>query len=292
MTHRRGRHAFTLVELLVVIGIIAVLVGILLPVLSKARESAIAIQCMSNLRQIAVADQMYVNQYRWHMPGWWEYDHAYTAYNKYWAGIPEFRKTLNMPVLDPTWVYSCYVTKKWYCPNAVRAFTPAAPNANDHTNQLYFPLHFSYGMNVMGVDVNTEVGNNQDVWNPRATQADPAVPAAKRFHGFKPSQVKRAGEKLHFADAMYMVINVYGCGPNTAAYRGWHNAISNYDLTKESVQADNIIHTQRTTAWRHKSGANVVFFDGHGEWMFKSRLYNKDSAGNIVRNDALWDVMN
>jgi prepilin-type N-terminal cleavage/methylation domain-containing protein/prepilin-type processing-associated H-X9-DG protein len=59
---------FTLVELLVVIAIIALLMGILLPALSKARQQSQAIICKSNLRQIGLAAYLYAEGWNWYLP--------------------------------------------------------------------------------------------------------------------------------------------------------------------------------------------------------------------------------
>ncbi|QNN22573.1 prepilin-type N-terminal cleavage/methylation domain-containing protein [Planctomycetales bacterium ZRK34] len=63
------RHGFTLIELLVVVSIIALLIAILLPALSKARQTAIQVTCGASLRQCATTAITYAMDYRQHLPG-------------------------------------------------------------------------------------------------------------------------------------------------------------------------------------------------------------------------------
>lgn len=67
---RSKARGFTLVELLVVIGIIAVLIGILLPSLNRARAEGRAIKCSSQLQQIGVAVQLYMTQNKGFIGQW------------------------------------------------------------------------------------------------------------------------------------------------------------------------------------------------------------------------------
>jgi len=85
---RPRRPAFTLVELLVVIGIVAVLIAILLPVLRKAQEQARQAVCASNQRQICMAALQYANQNQGWLP---RIDDPYLNFNQPSQGVIQFQ---------------------------------------------------------------------------------------------------------------------------------------------------------------------------------------------------------
>src|ERR1041385_7804300 len=98
----RQRSAFTLVELLVVIGIIGLLVSILLPSLGKVRRSARTVQCLAILRQWGAAQQMYTQEFNgWAVPDLQDPSPIGGASSgpnrRFWMQNPVFRKALGCP---------------------------------------------------------------------------------------------------------------------------------------------------------------------------------------------------
>jgi len=121
----RRRQGFTLIELLVVIAIIAILAAMLFPVFARARESARKIQCLSNVKNIALGIQMYLTDYDAFPPDE-RREEARQAFAEWISsdmgctGTPYYRAYWGNPFLRPQVILDEYIKNRdvWRCPSA------------------------------------------------------------------------------------------------------------------------------------------------------------------------------
>jgi len=181
------RDGFTLVELLVVISIIALLLGILLPALQKAREQTQRIICMSKLRNFSTAHKLYQAETNKYLP--------HTSYEPYtpWYNNDYFRKALGLrEATDEEKTRRPIGEIQEWQPNMPRKFIcPSATYALTHGENGLYAVDRSYGVNIDGdyYAKKQGVGNLSD----------------------KESWVKQPSTKLFMADALDWWISYYFC---------------------------------------------------------------------------------
>jgi prepilin-type processing-associated H-X9-DG protein/prepilin-type N-terminal cleavage/methylation domain-containing protein len=244
----RRLKAFTLVELLVVIGIIAILISLLLPALNKARSQAARVKCESNMRQLVQACVMYGSEGKGCLPycNWGEptknsypFDSANGVYGYGWLyAYTDKRSGYGTPI-DGPWTAPNYPTlgvksgvlwpyllqtQVYRCPADIE---PGVwTNTEWLTSYLMNGAQCAYG------------GNTITGPQPRYKQSIP---------GLKFVQFPHSADCVIFWEVMEQrTDNLYNNSP------AWNDGAS---YPTEEVLSD-----------RHDKGANVAFLDGHVEW--------------------------
>jgi prepilin-type N-terminal cleavage/methylation domain-containing protein/prepilin-type processing-associated H-X9-DG protein len=223
----RERSAFTLIELLVVIAIIAILIGLLLPAVQTARESASASQCRNNLRQLGIAMQNYHDQNEVLPPGgssavggrvligWTARLFPYIEQDNLLQAVLSHGSLSNM---DPIWgvngvtgAESCFTTSipQFVCPSSeLGLFSPDCPNVNSNRPAAQGALH--YRANGGATDANWTVDTYQ--------------------FSYCTSGVVYPSSKVHLTDITDGTSNTFLLGENSSASAsgGWKRTTQSY----------------------------------------------------------------
>ena len=291
---RPGRarcQGFTLVELLVVIGIIAVLVAILLPALQSARRQASMVQCQSNMKQLALGMIMYINQNKGKHPpaaiadgpagsgvyerGWW------------WANELVKQKYVNAPNSLASGTRDLSSPTVFRCPEGLQDLSSGGGQYPTHFLNNHWREYSSEdtpppGEERFGVPswyqlVSSNLGNGNAVV-PHSGSSNPQ--SATPFIYFNNNIISEMGRahrqrnssQIKKSAVMAMIVEA---------------AEANMTLNSGAVPADNTNQTPRIGARHGKRTAsgrdawtNIAFFDGHVT-LFPTEVLSKTGFGNM-----------
>ena len=262
MRKPESKRGFTLIELLVVIAIIAILAAILFPVFAQAREQARKASCLSNMKQLGLAQQMYAQDYDDMLPGW-PNPSAHPLYGVWgWSIV--------VPLLD------AYVKNSnvWSCPSAPKnALFLEGPKGQQ--------IAVNYGYNEY-------IYNNKHAVNPT-------------FAGNWNSLAALAGTRAGVSNIAVISDSAPNNSGATGIFNDWTNfdgikikgEATNFGLAR--IKYSNGWSGANPGSPRHPDyGANIVFADSHAKYVQGSRMQGSYGTGSTASVGGFieWPVVN
>jgi prepilin-type N-terminal cleavage/methylation domain-containing protein/prepilin-type processing-associated H-X9-DG protein len=290
----RRRKGFTLIELLVVIAIIGILAAMLFPVFARARESARKIQCLSNVKNLALAMQMYLTDYDAFMPR----EHSPEILQFFTdngcdtrAGCCDYPTRVN-PYLKIPVILDEYVKNRdvWKCPSARMPGGPGGivglpnyfPSLQTNLWNCWCPCSLYYPNGWGGAITDTTLtGEEPQPGENGVFEDDYATPESANgplnFRELKTSTIPDAAkylviaergidntydrvEKIAYPDVCRIVLTAVlerGCAGDGDPPN---------DITADQIRAFWGDATWRSKYARHLGGNNIGFADGHAKW--------------------------
>lgn len=284
---------FTLVELLVVIGIIALLIGILLPTLSKARESANRAVCASNQRQIVLAILTYASEHKQRLPGPCiasvndpkivnPVGGATTSLMTTWGGDTWFsdRNLSNVNLLQK-YVGGVSNDGIWRCPSSRTMWENASPST---ASSLFYGKRLGYGylLNNMSQTKSTYPAwlfgtANRPALNPDDTEEDRTPKKLNQIY----ARIGPSGNRVNTKDStkIWLITDLDGrnFGREVSTNFGISPGASGDSSLVKNSRPYQPVHTGRGKR-PDALGRIFAFLDGHAEWVLFYNWPNNDDT--------------